>query len=45
MVIVCQQQKQIKDMVRTFQKGKPIPQGAYMVSADFSDGMSFINLA
>lgn len=37
--------EEIKDMVHTFQKGKPIPQGAYMASADFSDGMSFINLA
>ncbi|OAX41732.1 hypothetical protein K503DRAFT_848207 [Rhizopogon vinicolor AM-OR11-026] len=40
----CQQQKQIKDMVRAYQKGKPITQGA-MASADFADGMSFINWA
>jgi hypothetical protein len=44
-VVACQQQKQIKDMVRAYQKGKPIPEGAHMASADFSDGMSFVNWA
>ncbi|KAG1749288.1 hypothetical protein EDB19DRAFT_1681840 [Suillus lakei] len=33
----CKQQKQLKDM--------PIPDGAHMASADFANGMSFINWA
>ncbi|KAG1743320.1 uncharacterized protein EDB91DRAFT_240724 [Suillus paluster] len=41
----CKQQKQLKDMVRAYQKGKPIPDGAHMASADFANGMSFINWA
>lgn len=41
----CKQQKQIRDMVRAYQKGKPIPDGAHMASADFANGMSFINWA
>ncbi|KAG2359636.1 hypothetical protein BDR07DRAFT_1336519 [Suillus spraguei] len=41
----CKQEKQIKDMVRAYQKGKPIPDGAHMASADFANGMSFLNWA
>jgi hypothetical protein len=45
LIAACKQQKQIKDMVRAYQKGKPIPDGAHMASADFANGMSFINWA